>query len=85
MLLHIIRNGHGPHTHCRRSMCESGVHEGRKKGGGGVGMKEWMKRTLSLSLRLESRSRKVLFSSTAPLKALNSLFYSRTKLKLKHI
>ncbi len=56
-----------------------------KKGVGDFGMKEWMKRTFSLSLRPESRSRKVLFSSTAPLKALNSLFYSRTKLKLKHI
>ncbi len=28
LLLHIIRNTHGPHTHCRWSICETGVSEG---------------------------------------------------------
>ncbi len=28
LLLHRIRNAHGPHTHCKRSMCETGIRHG---------------------------------------------------------
>ncbi len=53
------------------------------EGGGGEWKNGW-NAFVRLSLGLESRSWKALISSTAPY-AFNSFFYSKTKLKLKHI